>query len=146
MFLLLSRRLALQLTACSVPVVLAVAILVVLSPVLPDQLEARRPSGAILAWQWVRMVTPLINGYAALFLIGGAACSAWRFAHRRGTSNRAIGNALIAIGATLPGIGGAVAKTGSVEALYVGELAGVALIWAGFRACVRDPAGSRAAI
>ena len=63
--------------------------------------------------------------------------SAWRFARDRATAHRAIGNALIAVGAILPGVGGGMAKAGMVEALYIGEFIGLILIWAGYVACVR---------
>ena len=80
--------------------------------------------------------TPLINGYAALFLVGGAVFSSCRFARDRTMLHRAVGNALIAIGAIMPGIGGIVAKTGTIETLYVTELTGLIFIWAGYCACV----------
>ena len=38
----------------------------------------------------------------------------------------------------LPGIGGGFARAGFVEALYLGELVGLILIWAGYRKIVRD--------
>ena len=82
-------------------------------------------------------MTPLLNGYAALFLIGGAVYSAIRFAAKGGCGNRALGNSLIAFGALLPGIGGGMAKAGMVEALYLGEFVGLIFIWAGYTACVR---------
>ncbi|MEM7205411.1 MAG: hypothetical protein AAF628_34465 [Planctomycetota bacterium] len=135
--LLLRPRTAHRLTVVSVPIVVAVAALVTLSPVHAEVMESHRPTGAILGWSWVRAITPLINGYAALFLIGGAALSAWRFRRKRTTKHRMWGNVLIALGALLPGIGGGMAKAGVVEALYVGELAGILMIWAGYSACVR---------
>ena len=104
-----------------------------------EALEAHRPSGKILAWQGVRLMTPIINGYAALFLIGGAVFSSWRYAKEGSNLHRAIGNALIAVGALLPGIGGVLAKADVVEALYIGEFFGILLIWAGYAACVRHP-------
>ncbi len=136
-YLLLQRRTANLLTALSLPVVVFVAAAVVASPVDAAAVESHRPSGAVLQWTWVRAMTPLINGYAALFLIGGAVLSAWRFRRKQATRHRAIGNALIAVGALLPGIGGGMAKAGVVEALYVGEFVGLLLIWAGYRSCVR---------
>ena len=139
-YLLLSRRTANTLTALTVPFIIGTSVLVVLSPVLPEHLEAHRPSGAILAWKWVRLMTPLINLYAAAFLIGGAVLSAVRYMGIPGLRNRALGNGLIAAGAILPGIGGSMAKAGIVEALYVGEFFGLLLIWAGYAACVRTPA------
>ena len=47
---------------------------------------------------------------------------------------------LIAAGALLPGIGGVMAKAGVIEGLYVGELLGLILIWAGYACCVRPQA------
>jgi hypothetical protein len=135
LYLSYSRSTARWATAISLPVVLAAAVLVMLSPVDVMRLELHRPSGAILAWQWVRLVTPFINGYAAFFLIGGAAASAWRFWRSGGAGTRAVGNTLIAVGALLPGIGGSMAKAGVVEALYVGECVGLLMIWLGERTC-----------
>lgn len=138
-FLLLQRRSARVLTCVSLPFVVVTAALVLRSPVRIEALEPHRPGGAALEWSWLRLMTPLINSYAAIFLIGGAALSAWRFARRDASRARAIGNALIATGALLPGIGGGMAKAGVVEALYVGEFVGLVLIWLGYVACVRSP-------
>jgi hypothetical protein len=136
-YLHLSRRTAHRLTAITLPLLLAAAALVLVSPVVPGALEAHRPSGAILGWSWIRLLTPFVNLYAVIFLIGGALVSAARYARGRapGDRSRMIGNALIAAGAILPGIGGGMAKAGVVEALYVGELAGLVLIWIGYHAC-----------
>lgn len=130
-----SRKFASRATAISLPFVVITSVLVALSPVLIDNLQPHRPSGAILGWQWVRMLTPFINGYAAFFLIGGAIVSAWRYAKLKHAGNRAVGNSLIAFGALLPGIGGSLAKAGIVEALYIGEFVGLILIWVGERTC-----------
>ncbi len=138
-YLLLPRRTAHVLTAITVPYLVVVAVLVVLSPANADMLEPHRPSGAILAWQWVRDLVRPLNGYAAVFLIGGAVYSAVRFARRSGAANRALGNSLIAVGALLPAVGGGMARADVVEALYVGEFVGLILIWAGYAACVRGP-------
>ncbi|MDX1579642.1 MAG: hypothetical protein R3266_14245, partial [Gemmatimonadota bacterium] len=51
--------------------------------------------------------------------------------------NRAIGNAYIAVGAILPGIGGSFTRFGHVEVLYVTELVGLILIWIGYRYAAR---------
>lgn len=138
-FLLLQRRTARALTWVSLPLVAVTAALVLLSPVRVEELQPHRPGGAALEWSWLRLMTPLINSYAAIFLIGGAALSAWRYARRDASRARAVGNALIATGALLPGIGGGMAKAGVVEGLYVGELVGLVLIWLGYAACVRAP-------
>lgn len=138
-YLLLKRTTANLLTWISLPFIGVVAVLVVLSPVVPEALEPHRPSGAILGWQWVRMLTPVINLYAVIFLVGGAILSSYRYARKKGLGDgaRAFGNALIAFGAILPGIGGAMAKAGAIEALYVGELVGLLFIWAGFTLNIR---------
>ncbi len=138
-FLLLKRRTAWILTAITVPLIAFFSVLVFLSPVNAAALEAHRPSGAVLGWQWIRLFTPFINLYAVFFLIGGAILSAFRFWGGRTVDDRsrALGNASIAFGAILPGIGGSFAKAGVVEALYVGELVGIVFIWIGYWLCTR---------
>lgn len=139
-YLLFRRRPAHILTAVSLSVVLFASAAVLLTPIDPAAIEPHRPGGDALGWQWVRLLTPFINGYAALFLIGGAIYSSARFAFAGDQPRRAAGTALIAIGALLPGIGGGMAKAGVVEGLYIGELAGLVLIWIGYEFCVRGPA------
>ncbi|TAK16973.1 MAG: hypothetical protein EPO35_04225 [Acidobacteria bacterium] len=129
------RPLARRLTIASVAFVIFATAAVILSPVDLSKLEIERPSGAVLAWHWVRLLTPFINLYAVFFLIGGAFRSAWLHYKQRGHLYRAYGNTLIAVGAILPGIGGSMAKAGVVEALYVGECVGLMLIWLGDRVC-----------
>ena len=132
------RPLANKLTGASLTLVVVAAILVILSPVNLAALDPVRPSGAVLEWSWVRLLTPFINLYAVFFLIGGAIRSAWRHYRVRGHKYRATGNALIAVGAILPGVGGSFAKAGMVEVLYVGECIGIMLIWLGDRVCARE--------
>jgi hypothetical protein len=132
------KDVARRLTAISLTFVIAATILVILSPADLAALEPNRPSGAVLAWRWVRLLTPFINLYAVFFLIGGAIRSAWRHYKYRGHMYRAAGNTLIAVGAILPGIGGSFAKAGMVEVLYVGECIGIMLIWLGDRVCARQ--------
>jgi hypothetical protein len=98
--------------------------------------EEHRLSGSVIEWRWIRLISPFINLYAVTFLVGGAAASALRFRKNPEFRNRYRGNILIAIGAILPGIGGAMTRAGYVEALYVTELVGLLLIFAGYRACV----------
>lgn len=135
-WLLLPDR-ARLLTRITLPLVAVVSLLVLLSPVHVEELEAHRPGGQVLAWSWVRLLTPVINLYAVCFLVGGAVVSAVRFARTRQGSDRAVGNTLIATGALLPAIGGSIAKAGAVEALYVAELAGLLLIRIGYGYCIR---------
>ena len=139
-YLLFSRRLANLTTVLTLPLLFWATLLVAVSPVLPELLQLHRPSGAILAWSWIRWITPFFNLYAAIFLVGGAAVSSWRFFRKQGLLHRAFGNAFIAVGALLPGIGGAMAKAGMVEGLYFGECIGLILIWIGYVLCVRKDA------
>jgi len=137
------RPLANKLTVASLTLVVVAAVLVILSPVNLAALDPVRPSGAVLQWSWVRLLTPFINVYAVFFLIGGAIRSAWRHYRERGHKYRAAGNALIALGAILPGVGGSFAKAGMVEVLYVGECIGIMLIWIGDRVCSREQVSTR---
>jgi len=134
-YLHFNRRNANILTATTLPILATVAILVILSPTNAELLDAHRPSGAPLGWQWVRLLTPFINTYAAIFLIGTAFWSAFKYTKTEFGKYRALGNFLIAVGAILPGIGGGMAKAGMVEALYVGEFVGILLIFAGYLLC-----------
>ena len=137
-YLHFSRRTANILTAISLPFIVVSAVLVFLSPVNESLIDSFRPSGASLEWQWVRLLTPFINTYSAIFLIGSAFYSAIRWAKVENGRNRAIGNAFITVGALLPGIGGGMAKAGIVEALYIGEFIGIILIYVGYRICLID--------
>ena len=139
-YLHFSRRTANILSAVTVPFIILASIAVFLSPIDTSQLQSFRPSGASLQWQWVRLLTPFINTYAAVFLIGSAFYSAIRWAKVVNGKNRAVGNAFITVGALLPGIGGGMAKAGMVEGLYIGEFLGIILIFIGYRICLRDSA------
>ena len=120
------------------PFIVLSSIFVLLSPVNPELLQSYRPSGASLEWQWVRLLTPFINTYSAIFLIGSAFWSAIRYTKIENGKNRAVGNIFITVGALLPGVGGGMAKAGMVEALYIGEFIGIILIWIGYRICLKD--------
>ena len=78
-------------------------------------------------------MTPFINLYSVFFLAGGAVVSALRFRKAPGLRHRYLGNILIAVGALLPGIGGAMTRAGYVEVLYVTEFVGLLLIYWGYR-------------
>jgi hypothetical protein len=138
-YLLLPRRTANRMTAVLVPIILVAATCVLLAPLNHALVETHRLTGRIIEWQWVRLFSPFINTYAVIFLVGGAIASALRYAKRPDTFNRFVGNVLIAIGAILPGIGGAATRFGHTEVLYVGEFVGIILIWMGYRWNVRSP-------
>lgn len=131
-YLLLQRKTANILSWITSAFVLALTVLVFMSPVNAELLNPIRPSGNILAWNWLRLMTPFINLYAFAFLVGGAIVSARRYAKSADQRHRATGNIWIAFGALLPGIGGSLAKAGYVEALYVLELVGLILMWKGY--------------
>lgn len=138
-YLLLKRRTAHVLTAVLVTVVTIAAVCVWLSPIDMTLVEPHRLTGSVLVWTWTRRFSPFINSYAVLFLIGGAIWSGLKYAGDPATRHRAIGNALIALGAILPGIGGSATRAGYTEVLYVTELLGLILIWWGYRMNVRGP-------
>lgn len=132
-YLLLSRRTANRLTAALVTLIAVAACCVLLSPVRTELVEPFRLTGRVLGWQWVRAFSPFINIYAFVFLVGGAVFSVWRYARHEDTTYRAAGNAFIAAGALLPGIGGTYTRLGHTEVLYVTELLGLCLLWIGYR-------------
>lgn len=138
-YLLHKRKTANILTGLSLIVVIVATVAVFMTPLIAENLNEAKPSGNVIEWTWIRMLTPVINGYAALFLIGGAIQSSFHFFENPEMRSRAYGTALIAVGALLPGIGGSMAKAGMVEALYVGEFLGIILIWWGYELCTRGP-------
>lgn len=134
------RRIAHALTGLSMTVVIVASVAIFMTPLRPEFVDPFRPSGRVLEWQWIRALTPIINIYAVIFLIGGAAHSCVRFILAGDQPKRAAGTALIAFGALLPGIGGTLTKTHDLpEALYIGELAGILFIWLGYELCTRAP-------
>ncbi len=143
-YLLLSRRTANRLTAALVPYISVAAACVLLTPINHALVEPYRLSGQVMQWQWVRLFSPFVNTYAFIFLVGGAALSAFRYRKNRDTYHRFVGNTLIAVGALLPGVGGMATRLGHTEVLYVGEFVGIILIWMGYRWNVRGPTATRA--
>jgi hypothetical protein len=128
------RRRTADILAIALVAAIAVASVCVLrSPIDYSLVAPHRLTGKVFVWRWVRLFSPFINSYAFLFLAGGAALSAWRFAKQRDTWHRFVGNAYIAVGALLPGIGGAFTRFGHTEVLYVTEFVGLVLIFVGYR-------------
>lgn len=141
-YLLLPRRIADRLAVAVITYIAVASAFVIATPLLPDLVESHRLSGEVMGWQWVRLFSPLVNLYAVVFLIGGAIWSAIRYRRQGISGARVRGNWLIAVGAILPGIGGSFARAGVVEVLYVTELIGLLLIWAGYRAIAGDTSPS----
>lgn len=138
-YLMFRRRTAHVMGALVGLVVLAGAVVVLLTPIDMAVVEPHRLTGSVMEWRAARRFSPFINTYAALFLVGGAALSAWRYRSDASTRHRFIGNCFIAVGALLPGIGGAATRMGHTEVLYVMELIGIILIWIGYSYNVRTP-------
>lgn len=138
-YLLMKRRTAHVLAVALVSAIVIGSVFVMVSPINHGLVEPYRLSGRVLGWQEVRMVSPFINTYAAIFLIGGAILSASRYRSQPEKRHKYVGNILIAVGALLPGIGGTFTRFGHVEVLYVTEFIGLLLIFAGYRQNVAEP-------
>lgn len=81
----------------------------------------------------VRLITPFFNTFGTVALVGGAIYSAWIFWRKRILSHRVVSNILIAVGAILPALGGTLMRFwDSLNAFYLLELLGIAIIFAGF--------------
>ncbi|MDX1503518.1 MAG: hypothetical protein R3325_14255 [Thermoanaerobaculia bacterium] len=132
-YLLMNRRFAHWSAGIVTSFIAAAAVFVFLTPLDLAAAEAHRLSGDVIEWQWVRLISPFINLYSVIFLVGGAIVSALRYRKAPSLRHRYLGNILIAIGAILPGFGGAMTRAGHVEVLYVTELVGLLLIYAGYR-------------
>ncbi|MFN2219030.1 MAG: hypothetical protein ACK2UA_10525 [Anaerolineae bacterium] len=89
-------------------------------------------SGHAIATGGVRSLTPFFNLYGTVTLVGGALYSSWIFWRKRVLLHRTIGNILIAVGAMLPAFGGTFSRFGLPNALYLSELLGTILMFAGF--------------
>ena len=137
-YLLLSKKKADRIATALISYIAVAAVLVLVTPVLSELADPNALSGEVIGWRFVRLLSPLINLYAVVFLIGGAIWSAWSYWKKGNAPSRVLGNILIAVGAILPGIGGGFARAGIVEVLYVGELLGLILIWMGFHVITQD--------
>lgn len=136
-YLMFERRVAHALTAGLAVVVVFATATVLRAPLDAATVEAHRLTAATLGASGARAFSPFINSYAVVLLVGGAVLSALRYRGDPALRHRVLGNGLIAVGAILPGIGGAAARAGATEALYVTELVGLVTIWAGYRLNVR---------
>ncbi len=144
-YLLMNRRFAHRSAWIVSSAIAIAAVFVFLTPLDASLAETHRLSGRVIEWRWIRLISPFFNLYAVVFLVGGAIVSALRFKKSPELRNRYVGNILIAVGAILPGIGGALTRAGYVEALYVTELVGLVLIYVGYRKniAVKRPAERR---
>ena len=141
-YLLLKKRAADVLSVLLVVVIVVASAFILIAPVDPPTMDLHRLSGEVFGWQWVRAFSPFINLYAFAFLFGGAVWSAWQYKGHPASRSRYVGNILIAVGALLPGIGGSFTRFGMVEVLYVTELIGLSLIFAGYLVMKADRSAS----
>ncbi len=132
-YLLFSKKFADRTAFFFVSYIIVAAIFVMLVPIsIPEDFDGRL-TGKVFEWNWVRLFSPLINIYAFLFLVGGAIYSAYKYFKMKNLQYRVYGNAAIALGGILPGIGGSFTRAGYVEVLFVTELIGLALIYLGYK-------------
>ena len=136
--LLMRKGIAHILNQTLVAIISITALLVMLSPLHPEKMDGMRMTGKILDWTFIRYITPFINVYGLVFLVGGAVYSSIKYASNPDFKARFYGNALIALGGLLPGIGGSFTKFGYVEVLYVTEFIGIALIYSGYQIIRND--------
>lgn len=139
-YLLCRRALANRLTMVVGTFILVAAACASVAPINYAAVQPFHLTGRVFEWTWVRLFSPFINLYAVIFLVGGAVLSALRYRRREETRHRYVGNSLIAVGALLPGIGGTFTRFGHTEVLYVTELIGLLLVYAGFRTITREAA------
>ena len=132
-YLLMNRKFADRSAIVMSSFIAIAAVLVFVAPLDASLAEAHRLSGRVLEWHWIRLISPFINLYSVIFLVGGAVVSALRFRRAPQLRHRYVGNILIAVGALLPGIGGSLTRAGFVEVLYITELVGLLLIYWGYR-------------
>jgi hypothetical protein len=133
-------KIAVTLTCILAVVSLGAILLVIAAPLTGDQAaymvslpaseqykEIMTRNGLIIA------LTILLNLYGTVTLVGGALYSAYLFWRKEILSNRMFGNILIAVGALSPAMGGSFLKAGLFDFLYLSELAGIILMFAGFQ-------------
>lgn len=136
-YLLMKRKTANILTYILLLVLIVSSALVILSP-LDTAKVGDTLNGNVLEWTFIRAITPFVNIYAVIFLVGGAFYSAFKYVKTSDFRGRFWGNVLIAIGGILPGIGGTATKFGHTYVLYVTELLGILLIFAGYQVIRND--------
>ncbi len=141
-YLMFKKRVADYMMMVVVGIILIASILVIASPIDFSRVESTRLTGSVLSWSKVRLITPFVNIYAFIFLVGGAAYSAYRYSKDTRFKSRFWGNFFIALGGLLPGIGGSFTKFGYTEVLYVTELMGILLIYLGYHTIRSDTQSS----
>jgi hypothetical protein len=132
-YLVMKKKRANILAAILSTVIFTASVLVILSPLKPVSGANIKLGGYLLEWSFIRGITPFINIYAFIFLVGGAGYSAVLYYRTMIDKSKFWGNVLIAAGGLLPGIGGSASKFGYIEVLYITEFVGICLIHAGYQ-------------
>jgi hypothetical protein len=99
--------------------------------VIPAHGQATPPSVQAIPGD-VTLVVVVFNSLGTLAVVGGALWSAWQFWRRKTAAYRVISNLLIAAGALIVASSGTLAGLGNPAFLFLGELMGIAVIFAGF--------------
>lgn len=97
-----------------------------------DALSAMPPLTGEAMPGGVRVMTPFLNSFGTLALVGGAVYSAWIFWRKKVLPHRVVSNILIAVGAMLPAAGGTSLRLGNPQLFYIFELLGIIIIFLGF--------------
>jgi hypothetical protein len=80
----------------------------------------------------VTIIVVLFNTLGTIAVIGGALWSAWRYRRQGTAAYRVASNLLIALGALIVAASGSLAGLGNTAYLFIGELAGITVIFFGF--------------
>ena len=137
-FLLVRKgKLAHVLAGVLVAVSLLAAGLIFLAPLTGAGYDVSQPASAqykdILTRDGLTIaLTILLNIYGTLTLVGGTIYSAFLFWRKKVLATRLYGNILIAAGALLPAMAGSFVKAGLFDALYLSEMLGAVVMFAGF--------------
>ncbi|MDO8491667.1 MAG: hypothetical protein Q7T04_06610 [Dehalococcoidia bacterium] len=132
-YLLLPRRIAHTIMALLVIASVYAAVQVAAASIDWSQLPKSGPvlTGKALP-QSVRLITPFFNVFGTVALVGGALYSCWVFIRRHILCHRVVSNILIAVGAIMPAVGGTASRLEQFNLIYVLELVGIVVIFAGF--------------
>jgi vacuolar-type H+-ATPase subunit I/STV1 len=133
------RRVATTLMVILAVTSVAAAMLVFFAPLTPaaNSFDVTQPVSAqykdiLTRNAAIVALTIILNIYGTITLVGGALYSAWLFWRKKILLNRMLGNILIATGALMPAMAGSFLRLGLVDWLYLSELMGVVLMFAGF--------------
>ena len=138
-YLLLNKKIAHTLAVFLSLFVVVASTYVFLTPLAPSLSNNGQLTGKVIVWKKVRYFSIFLNVYAVFFLGGGALLSAWRF-YKKGREHyhRFVGNALITVGTFCAAAGGASARMGHTEILYIAELIALVIIYLGYRVNIKQ--------